>query len=82
MRDDVGKMGGRQSGIYSMLILMLILIVIPAGDKGIFANPVTLKGYIIKIMRSGFRGIYDMKRGITKVRLDDQFEPMKFGILT
>ena len=82
MRDDVGKMSGRQSRIYSMLILVLILIVIPAGDKSIFANPVTLKGYIIKIMRRGFRGMYNMKRGITEVRFDDQFEPMKFGILT
>jgi hypothetical protein len=54
----------------------------PEGDKGILANPVALKGYIIEIMRSEFRSIYDMKRGITEVRFDDQFEPIKFRIPT
>ena len=54
----------------------------PEGDKSILANPVKLKEYKIEIMRSEFRGIYDMKRGITEVRFDDQFEPLKFGILT
>ena len=54
----------------------------PEGDKSILANPVRLKGYKIEIVRSEFRGIYDMKRGITEVRFDDQFEPLKFGILT
>ena len=43
----------------------------PEGDKGTLANPVALKGYIIEIMRSEFRGIYDLKRSITKVRFDD-----------
>ena len=53
-------------------------MVSPAGEKGILANPVALKDYIDEIMRSRFRG-YGMKRGITEVRFDDQFEPVKFG---
>ena len=54
----------------------------PAGDEGILTNPVTLKGYIIEIVRGDFRGIYDMERGITEIRFDDQFEPMTFGTFT
>ena len=54
----------------------------PERYKGILADPVALKGYIIKIMRSKFRCIYDMKRGITEVWSDDQFEPIKFRIPT
>ena len=54
----------------------------PAGDKGILANPVALKVYKFEAMRSEFRGINDMKRGITEVGFDDQFEPMKFVIST
>jgi len=29
---------------------------------------------------SGFRGIYNVERGIIEVRFDDDFEPMEFGI--
>ena len=56
-------------------------MVIPAGDKGILANPVALKLNKIEVMRKESTGIYDMKRRITEVRFDDQFEPLKFGIL-
>ena len=58
------------------------MIVNPPGDKGILANPVIFKRYTKEVIRKGFRDIYDMKRGITEVRFDDQFEPMKYGILT
>ena len=56
----------------------------PAGDKSILANPVGWPGKVIgfEVVRSGFRDVYDMERGITEVRFDDQFEPMKYGILT
>ena len=63
-------------------IILVSPLVNPAGDKGILANPVTLKRCFTMIMRSGFKGIYDMKRGATEVRFDDQFEPMKFGMPT
>ena len=56
-------------------------MVIPAGDKGILANPVALKLNKIEVMRKESTGIYDMKRRITEVRFNDQFEPLKFGIL-
>ena len=81
MQDDVGKTSGRKSCIYSTLLLIQILMVIPAGDKGILANPVALKLNKIEVMRKESTGIYDMKRRITEVRFDDQFEPLKFGIL-
>ena len=57
------------------------MVINPAGDKGILANPVALK-CVFNIITSEFRGIHDMKRGVTEVRFEDQFEPMKFGILT
>ena len=65
-----GKKSGRYSSIYSAF---MIVKVTPQGDRGILANPVILKrpGKVI----SGLKGIYDMKRSITEVRFDDQFEP-------
>ena len=66
-----GKKSGCQSSIYSTFMVVK-LEVSPQGDKGILANPVTLT-YVIM---SELKGIYDMKRGITEVRFDNQFEPI------
>jgi hypothetical protein len=76
--DVAGKMSGCKPGIYSACMIR----VTPKGDKGILANPVVFKRNIFKIVKSESRGIYDMKRGITEVRFDDQFEPIKFRIQT
>ena len=53
---------------------------IPEGNKGILANHVALKAIIHEVRRKAFTGICDMKRRITEVRFDDQFEPMNFEI--
>ena len=53
-----------------------------AGDKGILANPVTLKRVMIEIIRSDFRGIYDLQRGSTEVGFKHDLEPMKLAIST
>ena len=58
------------------------IIITPAGDKGILADPVFIKEYTTVIMRSEFRGFHDMERGCAEVGFDHDFEPMKFGILT
>jgi hypothetical protein len=76
--DVAGKMSGCKPGIYSACMIR----VTPKGDKGILANPVALKGNVFEIMKSEFRVIYDVKRGITEVRFDDQFEPIKYRIQT
>ena len=55
----------------------------PAGDKGIVANHVILKKYIIEIMRCDFKGIDDIEGGRTEVgfQVKHELDPMKFGIL-
>jgi hypothetical protein len=60
----------------------LILAIKPARDKGIFANHVILKAYVIEIIRSELRGIYEMERGTTEVGFEHDLEPLKFGSLT
>ena len=75
--DVAGRMSGHQFSIYSAFIIRAI----PKGDEGILANFVALKGRIWEVM-SEFRSIYEMKRGITEVRFDDQFEPIKIRIQT
>ena len=81
MRDAVGKTREHRSCIYTTLIFIPTKIIVnPAGDKGILANPVILKDYIIEIMKCEFRGVYDMERGSTEVRFEEDLEPVKFGI--
>ena len=53
-----------------------------AGDKSIFANPVTLKEYTFEIIRSQLRGTYDLERGSTEVGFEQDFESMKLAIST
>ena len=77
----LAKRGG-VNPIYTTLVLISITILNPAGDKGIIANPVTLKEYIIEIMRSEYRGIYDMERGSTEVGFEHNLESMKFRKFT
>ena len=72
--DLAGKVNARFSSIYSAIVIRDT----PKGDESIFANPVALKDYTLDVMRSGSRGIYDI--GITEIRFDDQFEPIKFRI--
>ena len=64
------------------IIFTDIIIVKPAGNKGILANPVIFKECINEIMKSGFRDKYDIERGSTEVGFEQDLEPMKFGILT
>ena len=54
----------------------------PGGDKGIVANRVILKDYIIEAMRREFRGINDIERASTEVgfQIKHELDPMKFGI--
>ena len=52
------------------------------GDKVTLANPAWLKECIEKIIRGEFGGIYEVERGITEVRFNDQFEPVKSRIPT
>ena len=57
----------------------MIIKATPEGDNGILANPVrSWKGYIFDIVRSNFRGIYEMKRGFTEVRFDDHLNLSSF----
>ena len=64
------------------ILLQVSITVSPVRDEGILANPVISKEYMIEIMKSEFRRIYDMERGSTEVGFEHDFEPMKFGILT
>ena len=61
---------------------MSAIIVNPAGDKGILANPVIIEKCIIVIVRIEFGGIYDMERSSTEIGFEHDLESMKFGILT
>ena len=58
------------------------MMVIPASDKGILANPVVFKEFVAGLMRREFRGIYDMERGSTEVGFEHDLESMKFKIST
>ena len=54
------------------------------GDKGILADPVTLKECRTVMKRIVFRvrGIYVMERGTTEVGFKLDLEPVTFGIST
>jgi hypothetical protein len=54
----------------------------PVGDKGILANPVTLKECKTAIKRKELRGIYVMERGTTEVGFELDLEPTTSGIFT
>ena len=62
---------------------MVVIVVKPAGDNGVVANPVILQDYKREITRSdsAFRRIYDMERGSTKVGFEYDLEPVKLGII-
>ena len=79
LRDGIGKTSGRWSGIYTPIVQVIVK---PAGDKGILANPVIIKEYMIEIMKSLLRDIYDMERGSAEVGFEHDLESVKFGILT
>ena len=55
-------------------------IITPARDKGIFANAVFLIDPFVEIMKTEFRGIDDLERGITEVGFYDNLEPTAFRI--
>jgi hypothetical protein len=54
----------------------------PERDKGILANPVSLRECRRVILRKGSRSIYVMERSSTKVGFELDLESMTFGNVT
>ena len=59
--------------VYTPCSSLTISTVKGAGNRIIFTNPVTSS---VEIIRSDFRGIYDLERGCTEVGSEHDSEPM------
>ena len=60
---------------------MVVIVVKPAGDNGVVANPVILQDYKREITESdsAFRRIYDMEKGSTEVGFEYDLESIKLA---
>ena len=78
-----GEITLAKRGDVNLMYTPLTTCVKPVGDKGILANPIIVKEYVvIDIMRYRFMGISDTERGSTEVGFENHLEPVKFGFLT